>query len=226
MDYLYLRKSALKVFIAFLVLTAVIAIITIFVNEYSQLQVRILLTALTISICSVCVMSSAAISEKHSYNKAGFTGIFTAVTALVLLLFVIWGFDQNELFLKITGSVSVAALAFALMFLLLLPVLLKKHQWWQMLTAYTICFLAAMIIITVWTQIREPLYFQFLTAISIVAGLGTLTIPILLKMKGQLAGETIDQPEFSLHLTHLTGDIYKTPTGETYKVERFTDLST
>ena len=69
MDYSEIRKLALKIFIGFLGLTAVIAIISVLAGQFGELQWKILGTTFTISAASICSMSCAAFIEKKKILK-------------------------------------------------------------------------------------------------------------------------------------------------------------
>ena len=57
MNFTEIKKVLLKLFVGFLILTAIIAIISVLSGEFGELQGKILATTLTISMASICSMS-------------------------------------------------------------------------------------------------------------------------------------------------------------------------
>lgn len=224
MDFTRIRKTALRIFIAFLAFTALISIVFIFGEEFGDIQVRILMTSFTISISSICAMSCAAFIERRKMVNLGLTGMTVSVLTGLLVITVIWIDPNNDIFYKLIASMIAASLSFAHAFLLMLPELDKKHEWVQQSAAITITLLLTMIISMIWWEVENEFIFRMLGAVAIVVGLQTLVIPILLKLKSSPdsvsnADETVSEGSTSeLHLTHLQGDMYRDDKGKTYEV--------
>lgn len=208
-----MRRTALWVFIIFLSLTALIAIVSVFGEEFGDLQIRILGTSLTISISSVCAMSGAAFIERNKMKEVGLAGIGCSVLAALLLMVMIWGDPNSDVFLKTTSSFVILALGFAHGFLLALPDLDEKHRWVQHLTFVTIALLAGFLLVLLWGEIDNNFVFKTLAAVSIIAGLETLVIPMLMKMKRKDPEMPIEGDDFyyheELHLQHIEGERYR-----------------
>ena len=214
-DYSELKNLFLRGFIGFLALTAVIAIISVFNRDFGVVQTRILATTFTISVASICGMSCAAFIERRKWKILGLTGIMTSLLAAFFLLQGIWGVMDSIIHFKFTASFITAAFAFAHAFLLSLPELEKQYRWVQQLTAVTIAILSLLVILAIWLEIEPEYYYRILAVVAILAGLETLIIPILLKLKGS---DTIETER--LELSHVKDDIYRDPTGNTYHVQQ------
>ena len=216
MDFERIRKLLLKFFIGFLVLTAVIAIVVVFSNEFGELQQRILATTFTISIGSICAMSCAAFIERKKMMVVGLSGLITSAITVVLLLLVIWASLIGYTWVKLIGSLITASFAFAHSFLLALPELEKRHKWVQAVTALSICILALQIIFAIWLELENVTYFRIMAAVGIVVGLETLTIPILMKLKTD-ENDKSDQAE-RLELFRIDEQKYRDSAGKVYRV--------
>lgn len=60
MNYTEIRRLLLKIFIGFLSLTALVAILSVLSHKFGETQLKVLLTTLSITAGSICAMSCAA----------------------------------------------------------------------------------------------------------------------------------------------------------------------
>lgn len=213
MNYSEMKGHFLKSFIGFLILTAVIAIITVISGEFGDIQARILGTTFTISIASICAMSCAAFIEKRNFKVVGITGIAFSLLSAILIIAEIWGSVGSNLYYKIIFTSVACAFSFAHGLLLFLPQLDTDREWVQQAAAITITVLLAQIIFWIWLEIEHTIYFRMMTVIAILVGLETLVIPILMKLK---KGNS-EQKE-TLELENVDGHIYKDASGKLYDV--------
>lgn len=213
MNYTDIKKLSLKVFVGFLGLTAVIAIISVLSGEFGELQWKILATTFTISAASICAMSCAAFIEKRKLLKLGLSGIFLSIIAAALVIFGIWPEIDSDQYWKTTASVGVFAVALAHAFLLVLPQLNDKQKWFQLVSAVSICILAALIVNAVWFEIEEEEYYRMLAVVAIIVALETLVTPILMKLQKPNPRQ-IEQ----LILKKIEDNIYMDSTGKKYEL--------
>jgi hypothetical protein len=214
MDYGEIRKISLKVFIGFLGLTALIAIITLLSGKFRWFQWRVLGTSLTITAASVCAMSCAAFIEKKKQVLLGMTGIVLCVSAAILLIAGMWTAVENEICLKITITLGVFGAGFAHAFLLFLPELGDRYKWVQPASSVSIGILALLIVVFVWGEFDNDLYFRILAAVAIIVSLETIVIPILMKLR-----KTTTPGRIKLVLEKIDDDIYRDSEGNEYKLK-------
>lgn len=215
MDYTETRKLSLKLFIGFLGLTALVAIVCVLSGDFGSLQIKILLTSTTISAASICAMSCAAFIEKRKLATLGLGGIGFAVVSAALVILGVWAEIEAEGFWKLTGSVSVVAVGLAHAFLLVLPELDAGHRWAQFGTVITIGVLALQIIVAIFGEIESEGYYQILAAVAILVALGTLVVPILMKLrKATGSGAAVE----TLVLTRIDEQVYRDRVGREYRV--------
>lgn len=215
MDYSDIKSLFLKSFIGFLVLTAVIAIVTVISGDVGEIQARILGTTFTISIASICAMSCAAFLEKRDFKPAGITGIIFSLLSAILIIIVIWAEIDAEIYVKITLSVVVCTFSFAHSLLLFIPDLAKDREWVQRAAAITITVLAVQIILAIWFEIGHQLYFRAMTVVAILLGLETLVIPILMKL-----ADRNDEKKEKIVLEKIDEHTYKDTSGNVYDVRK------
>lgn len=215
MDYAALRRISLKTFIVFLVLTALIAIVSVLVGRMGETQFKILATTFTISAAGVFSMVAAAFIESRGRAWLGLVGLAAAGAAGVLFLVGIWAEMEDDEFWKTTGTTAVIAVAFAHSFLLSLPRLDKRQNWVQPVTVATIGLLAAQIIGAIWGETDSELYIRLLIVVAILVGLETIVIPILMKLrKGEGPEKRV------LVLEEVDANTFRDSNGEMYRVEK------
>lgn len=215
MDFKELRQTLLKVFVCFLILTAVFSIVSVLIGEFGEFQVKALVTTLTISAASICAMACAAFIEKQKMHGVGVTGIALSVMSAALIIAGLWLEAGSGDYWKMTASVGIAAAAFAHVFLLVLPDLDAKHRWIQQVSTCSIALLALLIILAVIAENLDEGYFRLLAALAIIVGLETLVIPILMKLRKR-GKQVLDK----LILERIDGELFTDSAGKIYKVTK------
>lgn len=218
MNITEIKKFSLKLFVGFLILTALIAIVSVLTGTFGEVQWQILGTTFTISAASICSMVCAAFMEKKKQVPVAVVGIVLCVTTAVLVIAGIWPeiVSKSEEYWKATATCGVLALAFSLTFLLTLPTLDDRQKWIQPASSITIGILALLIIAAFWFQSQkwEELYLRVLAVVAILVGLETLIIPILMKLRKGPGLTTV-----KLILEKIEGELYKDMNGTRYHVE-------
>lgn len=213
MDNAQIRKALLKVFLGFLGLTALIAIVSVLAGEFGKVQGKILATTATISAASICSMSCAAFIERRKLAPLGYCGILLSVCAAILLIAGLWPEIDSEGYWKTAATFGVLTIAFAHAFLLVLPELDERQKWVQLASSVSIGALVLQILVAVWAEIHTEGYYRLLAVVAIVVGLETLAVPILMKLRGKSGHEST-----KLVLERIQDDIYRDSTGRKYEL--------
>jgi hypothetical protein len=216
MNYTKITRLSLKVFIGFLGLTALIAMVTVLTGTFGEIQRKIMGTTFTISAASICLMSCAAFINRKKLVQLGLLGILLSTSAAIMLIIGMWWEISSDIGEKVTITLSVFAVAFAFAFLLVLPKLDNRHKWVQLVSSVSIGILALQGAVAVWCEHYIKLndwYFRLLAVVAIVVGLETIVIPILMKLrKGD--ERKIDR----IILEKIEGDVYRDPAGRKYRL--------
>jgi hypothetical protein len=216
MNYTKIIRLSLKVFIGFLGLTALIAMISVLTGTFGKIQMKILGTTFTISAASICSMSCAAFINRKKLVQLGLLGILLSVSAAIMLIIGMWWEIRSDIGEKVTITLSVFAAAFAFAFLLVLPKLDDRQKWVQLVSSVSIGILALQAVVAVWLEGYIKLndwYYRLLAVVSIVVGLETIVIPILMKLrKGD--ERKIDR----IILEKIEGDVYRDASGRKYRL--------
>jgi hypothetical protein len=216
MNYTKITRLSLKLFIGFLVLTALITMISVLTGTFGKIEMKILGTTFTISAASICSMSCAAFINKKKLVQLGLLGILLSVSAAIMLIIGMWWEIRSDVGEKVTITLSVFAVAFAFAFLLVLPKLDDRQKWVQLVSSVSIGILALQMVVAVCLEGYIKLndwYFRLLAVVAIVVGLETIVIPILMKLrKGD--GRKDDK----IVLERIGGDVYRDPAGRKYRL--------
>jgi hypothetical protein len=221
MNYAKITRLSLKVFIGFLGLTALIAMISVLTGTFGKIQMKILGTTFTISAASICSMSCAAFINRKKLVQLGLLGIVLTISAAIMLIISMWWEIRSDVGEKVTITLSVFAVAFAFAFLLVLPKLDDRQKWVQMVSSVSIGILALQMVIAVWLEGYIKLndwYFRLLAFVAIIVGLVTLVIPILMKLRKG------DERKYDkIVLERIDGDVFRDTAGKKY---RLTEMDT
>ena len=222
MDFGQIRQQALRLFLGFLALTGVVAIYSVLLGDFGEFQLKILGTCFTLCVGSICAMGCAAYIEKHQRRDWGQVGILTAILSVLCLIYGIWAGPDSDAFWEVTLSLVVIAVAVFHSLLICLPNLDPAHQAAPKVGVGGIVILGAMILAVIWGLEPEDGYFQLLAAVSVVVGLCTVAVPILMRMRTEAA----PNPEGTaapLVLDPVSGDRYRGQDGRLYQVTLVAD---
>ncbi len=209
------KKLFLKLFIGFLSLTALIAIVSVLAGDFGEMQLKTLATTFSISAASICSMSCAAFIEKRKIKELGIVGIALSELAASMVCFGIWIEFNGKEFWKTTTSFIVFAVATAHTLLLLLPDLKRGYTWTQYASTICILILSLQITFAFWAEIDDRVYYRVLTIISIIVVLFTLVIPILMKIGPGSQEEIVDK----IVLTQNQDGTFTDKDGSLYRLE-------
>ncbi len=173
------KRIFLTALIASISLTAVLGIFAILTGSFGWLEVRILLTTLTVTAVSLCGLACGAVLERNAQHPLAWTGIaLTSVTA-VLVLIAIWISPKSESFYKSTFCIGIFAIACTHLALLSLARLAPRF-FWAMRAAHVIIFsLAAILCAMVLGEWGNLSIARIVGVLSILDGAITIIIPIL-----------------------------------------------
>lgn len=177
------KKLALWFLIISVVLSAVLGIIAILTGSFGDLEIRIILTTLTISAASICALASGAVWERGQLRILPAAGIVLALLAALLLVAGIWLEPHSEHFWNFTFSIGVLAAATAHACLMTLARLAQRFSWARLATLAAIYLLAGLIIFTIYVDVWSNLEFRLIVfklmgTISIIVAALTIVTPI------------------------------------------------
>lgn len=173
------KRIALWSLIGSVAASALLGILIVLAGTFNDVQVRIILTTLTISGMSICALGAGALWESGKKKPLALTGIVLAVIAAVLLILGIWTRIHDEEFWKLSASVGLLAVATAHACLISLAYLSASFAWARIVSyifAYSLA--AEFIFLIYWAPDETETIFRIIGATSIVVAALTIVIPI------------------------------------------------
>ncbi len=178
-----LKRIFLFSLIASVVFAALTGCYAILAQAASWDEFRIVLTSFTLVVASLGALSCSALMDTGRFKTFAMCGIVSTILALGSMLAMIWGpgwlwdkLDDVLVILQATWTISVVAIAFAHMSLLLLARLSPRYQVAHGVAISLIAVTAAMVILAVWGVIPS---FQLLGIVAILNAAVTVVIPVL-----------------------------------------------
>lgn len=172
------KRIALWFLIASVGASAVLGIIIVLAGSFSDLQIRIILTTLTISAASICALAAGALWESRRKIALALPGALLALFAAVLLIVGIWTEADSEHFWKFTVSVCLIAVATAHACLLALAKLARRFNWVRVVAFVAVYSLAGLFIWIIYLQPKGDNVVRIIGAVSIVVAALTILTPI------------------------------------------------
>ncbi len=172
------KKIALWFLIASVVASAVLGIIIVLAGSFSELQIRVILTTLTISAASICALAAGALWESKRRMFLASTGAILALLTAVLVIFGIWTEPRNEEFWKFTVSVGLLAVATAHACLLTLANLARQFVWARIAAFVAVYFLAVCFIYIIYLTPKGDTGVRIIGATAIIVAALTILTPI------------------------------------------------
>lgn len=194
-ENLTLKKIFLYLLIASVGLSAFIGIVVILFGNFGELETKILLTTLTITVISILGLACGAYFETNQGRILPVCGIVFAVVSAILWIILIWnGTIQNDLFVKTLMSATLLAVACSHVSLLSIAKLERKFLWSRFAVHASIWTLTAILLFLIWSKF-DPGNTWLARIIGVLTiSVATLTIitPIFHKLSGQIGLEEID----------------------------------
>jgi len=196
------KKIALWFLIASVGASALLGIVIVLAGSFSDLQVRVILTTLTISAASICALASGALWESRRTMLLPLPGAILALVAASLVIAGIWKEPESDQFWKFTVSVGLLAVATAHACLLSLARLARRFIWARVVTLAAVYLLAGLFIFVIYFTPKGDNVIRILGAISIIAAAFTILTPIFHRLsRGDLDEDGTVQSDHRLPAT-------------------------
>lgn len=176
------KRAFLYALIGSIGVSALMALSVIVAFDFDWWQFKALASALAIVAASVCGLACGAHLPSARNRALPLMGVTLAIAAAAAVLLVIWAElddDNHEMLWKTTGTLWVFACAVAHLCLLSMARLTGGFEW-SLVGAYiVILFVAALITIMIWFDIRDEAMLRVLAAAVVLDAAITIVIPIL-----------------------------------------------
>lgn len=193
-----LKRLFLYLLIASVSLSALIGIVVILFGNFGDLETKILLTTMTVTVTSILGLACGAYYETGRGRLVPSIGIACAIVSAVLWIILIWnGTIHEDLFVKGLMSVTLFAASCSHISLLSLARLEKRFMWARYATHATVWSLTALLLFLIWSTRwhDEEMVGRVIGVLSILIGALTVITPVFHKLsrdEGKTEVESID----------------------------------
>jgi hypothetical protein len=192
------KKIALWLLITSVGASAVLGIVIVLAGSFSDLQIRVILTTLTISAASICALACGALWESRRKLLLPLPGAILASLAAILAIIGIWAEVHNEEFWKFTVSVGLLAVATAHACLLALAKLAPRFVWTRVCGFAAVYALAVLFIYVIYYTPKGDTFVRIIGATSIIVAALTILTPLFHRLsRGDL--DAVESPVATEH---------------------------
>jgi hypothetical protein len=175
----------LYMLIASVAISAVVGIGVLLIGDFGSLEIRVLMTTLTVTVTSILGLACGAYFESGRWRALPLAGIVLAIAAAVMTFFIIWDVaDDSEIFLKSTATVTLLALSCSHLSLLSLARLDKRFAWSRIAAFFLVWLLSAILLLLMWfePEATGDLTARVIGVLSILIGAVTVMTPVFHKL--------------------------------------------
>ena len=189
------KRAFLYLFVVSVALSAIIGIAVLLIGNFGELETKVLLTTMTVTITSILGLACGAYLETGRNRIIPILGIILAAISCVLWIFLVWhGTVHEDPFAQILMSLTLCSATCAHISLLSLASLDKKYIWSRYAFIVTDSVLTAYLLFLIWnhTWIDNEVTPRVIGILSIIVAALTLVTPIFHKLSSTRSVADID----------------------------------
>lgn len=192
-----LRRLFLIGLIASVATSALIGIGVLLFGDFGMIEVRVLMTTLTITVTSIFGLACGAYFETGRGRYMPITGIALSIIAAVMCFLIIWNaLDQYEPFIKSFITATIIAAACSHLSLLSLARLDRRFSWTRLAAVVCVVLLCSIFLYILWFEPEgdSDLIYRILGVLGILLAAITVITPVLHKLSSAESGiDALDQ---------------------------------
>jgi len=176
-----LKRLFLYLFVGSIGTSGLIGILILLLASFGEFEVRVLLTALTVTVTSILGLACGAVLEKGRLQLIPITGIFLAVASAGMWMLVIWiEGNRGDTFVRMLLSITMVSAACAHISMLSLAKLDARFRWLIIAAHATIWPMAIVVVLLIWKSawMESEVSGRVVGIISILVGAVTVMTPI------------------------------------------------
>ena len=179
-----MRTLALRALIASISLSALTGIYVLVAGGDSDLEGKVLATALSISALSILVMACGVGLERRKLGLLPHAGTAAGLAGFFLFMIVLWEIGSHRIWAQCALSLVLASAATALACLLSLADLDSRSRWVRGLGFFCDTALATMLTLFIWDLLdpKNEILARLTGVLAILLGAVSIAVPILQRM--------------------------------------------
>jgi hypothetical protein len=178
------RSLFLKLLIASVAVSAAFGVIVVLLGNFGELEVRVLMTTLTVAVTSILGLACGAAIDAGRSRTLGIAGIVFSLLSAIALFLIIWNaLDDSEIFIKTTLTLVTLAVVCSHLSLLSIATLDKRFAWSRTVSAVCDWLLAAILLFIMWFEPEgsSDLIYRIIGVLSIIIAALTVITPVFHK---------------------------------------------
>ncbi len=196
-----LKRLFLYTLIGSVVVSALIGIGVILLGDFGEIEVRVLMTTLTVTVTSILGLANGAYYETGRGRRLGVVGVVVSIIAAVMTLLIIWNvIDDNQMFMKIAVTAMILAISLSHLSLLSLARLDRRFEWSNMAARIVIGSLVGLILFIVWLEPsgNSGLLPRIMGILAILTASITVVTPVFHKLSS--SGDAVAEIDAEIEL--------------------------
>ena len=180
-----LRLLFLYLLIASVALSAVIGIGVILLGDFGEIEVRVLMTTLTVTATSIFGLACGAYLESGRGKYLPLAGIALSSISALMCFLIIWNvLDDSEPFTKSFVTATILAASCSYVSLLSLARLDRRFLWTPVAAVVCVSLLCAILLYIIWFEPYgdSDLVYRILGVLGILLASITVVTPVLHKL--------------------------------------------
>ena len=190
------KKFFLYLLIVSVAVSALIGVVVMIFGNFGDLEERILLTTLTVTVTSILGLACGACIDAGRGTILPVTGIVFAIISAALWIVMIWATTKgHEVFAHTVMTATLLAASCSLISLLSLATLDRRFLWSRWAAHLSVWSLSVLILWVIWWHIdpSDSWIARTMGVLSIIIGALTVVTPVFHKLSSTDAGvEVID----------------------------------
>lgn len=180
-----LKRIFLYLLITSVTLSALIGIGVILFGEFGELETKVLLTAMTVTVTSILGLACGAYLETKRGHLMPFVGIACAVVSAGMWMFTIWAWqNNNDTFVKFLLTATLLAIACSHLSLISLARLDRRFAWSRYAAHAAVWILSAILLYLIWftPESNGDLIGRVIGTLAVIIAALTVVTPVFHKL--------------------------------------------
>lgn len=206
------RRTTLRAFLVAIAVSALMGILALLTGDFSELEVKVLVSSLTISAGTLCALCAAAVREARGHHPLAVPTVWAATLGTVTTLVGLWGEVDGEAYWKLAATFAVGAAVGSHGCLVGMARLAEPHRWVARAAFGAAAVLGGLLLVMLWGEVDGEGLFRLMGALAVAATGLTLAIPVLHRMDALEGGAAPPAPR-GLHCPGCGAPLDSAPDG-------------
>ena len=180
-----LKRLFLYTLIGSVALSAVLGIGVILLGNFGELEVRVLMTTLTVTVTSILGLACGAYYETGRGRYLPLAGIALTIVAALMTFLIIWNvLDDSKIFVKSATTMMMLAVSTSHLSLLSLARLDRRFSWLRIAAYFFVTLLVGILLFLMWAEPpgESDIVSRVIGILSILVASVTVMTPVFHKL--------------------------------------------